>query len=201
MVVKVGQPGDDADPGPLVGCSNVGSAYSEPRCIVPERGKSLENLIESPFAKECDVFEDHVRGLELFDDSRALEEKTASRTVEASSLARAAEILAGTAETKHTDSSEVVHPDAVHVSKARRCCPVLFEDFERIFVLFDLPEYLGVFTECPVEPELKAAHSAAQRAYGPVGHGRGSVEGQNPTGFLCAKQEVVYGTFLRVCSG
>jgi hypothetical protein len=97
--------------------------------------------------------------LKLANDSGALVEKAALRTVEASSLANGTEVLTGTSKADDIDGGEVAASDFEDVIEPFSVRPVSGEHRAAMRLEFDLPDSFA--SECSLQAQLESAYPAA----------------------------------------
>jgi len=96
-------------------------------------------VIESSNNERCNIFNDDEARSKLANDARHFEPKAASITVEASALARRADILAGKPSADEVDSFEALGSDCFDLFMAFYLRPMFAQDASTKRVGFDLP--------------------------------------------------------------
>jgi hypothetical protein len=93
--------------------------------MIPAFGKPSEYDVESPNKESCDVFDNHVTGSKLANESQVLKPETAASTFEASAFSSEGEVLAwaATADDVNRFRVSMVHLPNIRVLPHARPVP------------------------------------------------------------------------------
>jgi hypothetical protein len=148
-----------------VWCTHGACRYNTPLRIVPDSGKLSENDVKPSSKQSCDVFNCHVSGSNLANDSSVLPPE--ARPFAAESHAGSvgpAKILTREAAADDIDGNKVGSSDMPHILMASGVGPVPCEHGATVFVLLNLPfdgTEAGAF-----QPQLQAADARKERSDG-----------------------------------
>jgi hypothetical protein len=153
----VGQAGDEEQPLPSVGRSDVGRLEAGSFHLVTELVEPGDNDVQAPPNESSDVFDDDRPRPELFDDAEVLEPQSTSGSFEAGSFAGEADVLAREAPAQHVDPREIGSTNCSDIFEPLGVGPVLGEDGTAERVELDLEE--DGSKSCLLQTFFEAAHS------------------------------------------
>jgi hypothetical protein len=152
--------GNDPDAGSPVPGTKVGSSKHVPFRVIPDRGKVLNDNVESSLSQEGDVLDDDEEGSELIDQPEELGPETRTRAREARARPRrGTHVLTRKATTEQIARREVRRRGGPHISMPVRVRPMLRQHPTPPRIQLHLEDRLE---PAPLEPQIEAADAREQ---------------------------------------